>query len=70
LKKVEPLGFDTGLSMDNPVFLNSIYRGMYPTARGLLPHGEPLRQDAEKASESSKILIGKLKNLKVNKQRN
>lgn len=65
LKKIEPLGFDTGLSMDNAIFLNSIYKGRYPTERGLLPSGEPLRQDAEKAIESAKIFIGKLKNLKI-----
>jgi len=65
LKNVELLGFNTGLSVDNAIFLNSIYKGRYPTERGLLPHGEPLKQDAETAIESAKIFIEKLKTFKT-----
>jgi hypothetical protein len=35
--------------MEDAVFLNSLYRGRYPTEEGLLPHGEPDRQDAARA---------------------
>jgi hypothetical protein len=38
-----------GLEMDDAVFLNSVYRGRYPTEEGLLPHGEPGAQDAHRA---------------------
>lgn len=31
------------------VFIDSIYRGRYPGEAGLLPHGEPDIQDAERA---------------------
>ncbi len=37
------------LAMEDAVFLNSLYRGRYPTEEGLLPHGEPDRQDAARA---------------------
>lgn len=55
------LGFDTGLSMDDAVFLNSIYKGRYPTEQGILPHGEPTHADAEKAVSVTRIFVGRLK---------
>ena len=42
-------GWSTGLEMDDAVFLNSVYRGRYPTEAGLLPHGEPSAEDAGRA---------------------
>ena len=53
LKEVQRLGFKTGLSMDDAVFLNSIYKGRYPTEEGLLPLGEPLKADAERAVKAA-----------------
>jgi HEPN domain-containing protein/predicted nucleotidyltransferase len=61
--KVTKLGFDSGLSIDEAVFLNSVYRGRYPTEEGLLPHGEPSPQDAEKVLSSAKVLMERLKSL-------
>lgn len=49
-REVKKLGWDIGLSMDDAVFLNSIYKGRYPTEEGLLPLGEPLKADAVKAA--------------------
>ena len=54
------LGWDAGLTINDAVFLNSIYKGRYPTEEGLLPHGEPSREDTEKALLAAKILIEKL----------
>lgn len=63
LNKATRLGFDSGLSIDDAVFLNSIYRGRYPTEEGLLPYGEPTREDTEKAISCARILIEKLRSL-------
>ncbi len=60
---VTELGFDPGLSMEDAVYLNSIYRGRYPTEEGLLPHGVPSRDDTEKAMLSAAHLIEKLKSV-------
>jgi HEPN domain-containing protein/predicted nucleotidyltransferase len=51
--RVRGLGYVFGLSMDDLVFLNSVYRGSYPTDEGLLPHGEPTGEDARQAVEAS-----------------
>lgn len=42
-------GCVVGLSMEDAIFLGSVYRGRYPTEEGLLPHGEPTREDADRA---------------------
>jgi len=47
-------GYETEISEEDAVFLNSIYRARYPAALGLLPSGEPRRTDAEKALEIAK----------------
>lgn len=52
LNKVEQMGWKVDLSVDDAVFLNSIYKGRYPTEEGLLPHGEPTKSDAEMAVKS------------------
>ena len=49
LNKVEQIGWKVTLPVDDAVFLNSIYKGRYPTEEGLLPHGEPIQSDAERA---------------------
>ena len=45
----ERLGWRTGLSTDDAVFLNSVYKGRYPSEEGLLPHGEPSADEASRA---------------------
>lgn len=37
------------ISEEDMVFIDSIYRGRYPLETGLLPLGEPLKEDAERA---------------------
>lgn len=63
LNKTTQMGWDIDLSMEDAVFLNSIYGGRYPTEEGLLPHGEPSREDAERAISAAKAVVERLKNL-------
>ena len=61
--KVRKSGFDCGLIMEEAIFLNSIYKGRYPTEQGLLPQGAPSQKDAERAISSANGLMEKLKSL-------
>jgi len=54
-------GWSLEVSMDDLVFLNSIYRGRYPTDEGLLPHGEPLESDARAALRSAESMLSLIK---------
>ena len=63
--KVARLGWNVGLTMDEAVFLNSIYRGRYPTEEGLLPHGEPSREDAKRTVSLAKRFMEELSSLLV-----
>jgi uncharacterized protein len=58
---VKEMGFDSGLSVEDAVYLNSIYRGRYPTEEGLLPHGEPSKSDTETAVLSASQMVERLK---------
>lgn len=60
---VAKTGFDSGLSMEEAVYLSSIYKGRYPTEEGLLPHGDASKADTEKAVLSAEHFIEKLKSL-------
>jgi HEPN domain-containing protein/predicted nucleotidyltransferase len=48
-RSVEGTGAQTELSVDDAVFLGSIYKGRYPSEEGLLPSGAPSAADAERA---------------------
>lgn len=63
LNEVTRLGWDTGLSLDDAVFLSSIYKGRYPTEEGLLPYGRPSREDAERALSAARKLADRLKRI-------
>ncbi len=54
-------GWAVGLPMDEAVFLNSVYRGRYPTEEGLLPHGEPTEEDARRALRAAETVINSLR---------
>ncbi len=60
LSEVKGQGWDVELTIDDAVFLNSVYKGRYPTEEGLLPHGEPLREDAERAISAAGKLVNYL----------
>lgn len=63
LNKVRVLGWEIPLAMDDAVFLNSIYKGRYPTEEGLLPHGEPTREDAEKTVSTARVFMERIESL-------
>jgi HEPN domain-containing protein/predicted nucleotidyltransferase len=42
-----------------PVFLNSVYRGRYSTEAGLLPHGEPTAEDAQRAVRTAELVMAR-----------
>lgn len=43
------IGQEAPLTDEEAIFLNSIYRVRYPATLGLLPAGEPTKEDAERA---------------------
>ena len=51
--------------MDDAVYLNSVYKGRYPTEEGLLPHGEPSRVDAERAVSAAREFVKNLSDLET-----
>lgn len=63
LNLVTAEGWTVSLPMDEAVFLNSVYRGRYPTERGLLPHGEPGEKDAHRALQAAKTLMQRVDEL-------
>ena len=61
LNAVTAGGWAVGLPMDEAVFLNSIYRGRYPTEQGLLPLGEPSEADARRALGTAETVLEHLR---------
>jgi HEPN domain-containing protein/predicted nucleotidyltransferase len=61
---VKKMGWEIDITIDDAVYLNSIYKGRYPTEEGLLPHGDPSKEDAEKAVAVSRVVVERLKKLK------
>lgn len=61
LNAVTNEGWAAGLEMDDAIFLNSIYRGRYPTEEGLLPHGAPTAEDARRAVAVADALMRRLR---------
>lgn len=51
---VKEVGHESPLDTEDAVFLNSVYRARYPAALGLLPKGEPAKEDAERAMHSAR----------------
>lgn len=49
LNAAKEIGYKPPINTGEATFLNSIYRARYPAALGLLPSGEPTKEDAEKA---------------------
>ena len=60
---VKRLDWEIDLAMDDAIWMNSIYRGRYPTENGLLPHGEPSREDAKQAVTVAKNVLKQLSTL-------
>ncbi|MGR3175685.1 MAG: HEPN domain-containing protein [Candidatus Scalindua sp.] len=57
---VKKMGGEIDITIDDAVYLNSIYKGRYPTEEGLLPHGDPSKEDAEKAIAVSRVVVERL----------
>jgi HEPN domain-containing protein len=58
---VKEIGYESPLSVEDAVFLNSVYRARYPAALGLLPTGEPTKEDADRALQSAQKMYEWLK---------
>jgi HEPN domain-containing protein len=53
-------GWQLETDIDDAVFLNSVYRGRYPTEDGLLPLGEPQEKDAVKAHSAASGIMARI----------
>lgn len=56
-------GWQIALTTDDAVYLNSIYRGLYPTEEGLLPRAEPSDEDASRAVRVATRSLGHIESL-------
>ena len=50
-------GWELEISTDDAALLSSVYRARYPSEEGLLPHGEPLADDAARALKAAKSVF-------------
>lgn len=50
-KDIEDLSLQLPVSLKELDFLNRVYQSRYPPDIGLLPHGEPTKEDAHRALE-------------------
>ena len=57
LNRVKATSWQIEIDLEDTIFLNSIYSGRYPTDEGLLPHGEPTREDAERALKVARTIM-------------
>ncbi len=57
LNAARDMGFEIDLSSEDAVFLNSVYKGRYPTEEGLLPHGSPSKEDAERSCIAADLFL-------------
>jgi HEPN domain-containing protein len=53
-------GLDVGLSEEDAVLIDSIYRGRYPAEEGLFPSGEPGKGEAERVVHIAVQVLGRL----------
>lgn len=58
---VRKLGYGPPITDEDAIFLNSVYRARYPSDLGLLPSGEPTREDADKALNLARGVVDWLK---------
>lgn len=50
-------GWAVTWSTDEAAFLTGVYRARYPTEEGLLPHGDPILEDARRAVDAARDLL-------------
>ncbi len=58
--RVRHLSYTIAPSTDDAAFLNSIYRGRYPSEEGLLPAGEPTESHARRALDGARAIVDDL----------
>jgi len=63
LSHAKRLGWQITMAMDDAVFLNSIYKGRYPAEEGLLPHGDPSKEDAARALKTAGAFMANVKSV-------
>jgi HEPN domain-containing protein/predicted nucleotidyltransferase len=63
LNQATAAGWNVDLAMDEAIFLNSVYRGRYPTEEGLLPRGDPTREEAGRAFAAAETVMAALRKL-------
>ena len=56
-------GLTLNLNHEEAGFLNAVYRSRYPPEAGLLPHGEPTRDDAGKALAIARRVVAEGKRM-------
>jgi len=61
INAAKKLGYSVTMTDEDAVFLSSIYRARYPSDAGLLPLGEPIAQDAERALKIAREIANWMK---------
>lgn len=61
LSRTRRIGWQVSLPLADAVFLNSIYKGRYPTEEGLLLLGEPAKTDGERATQAARQFMDGLR---------
>ena len=56
-KDIERFSLQLPASIEELDFLNRVYHSRYPPDIGLLPHGQPTKEDAQKALEITKRVL-------------
>jgi HEPN domain-containing protein len=67
-KDIEELPLQLPASVEELDFLNRVYRSRYPPDIGLLPHGEPTKEDAQKALEVAERVFAQVEKLLEGKE--
>ena len=62
-KDIEDLSLQLPASVEELDFLNRVYRSRYPPDIGLLPHGEPTREDAQRALEIAQRIFAQVEKM-------
>lgn len=62
-------GLTVNLNHEEAGFLNAIYRSRYPSDAGLIPRGEPMKEDASKALALAKRVLTEGKRMLKNREK-
>ena len=62
-KDIECFSLQLPASIEELDFLNRVYQSRYPPDIGLLPHGEPTKEDAQRALEITKRVFAQVQRM-------